>query len=288
MSDELQATCPCCGEVVRAEKAQTGPRAHRILCGDSTRAEDVDRLMDGRRAVMCATDPPYLVDYTGEDYPQSKERKAKAVASGKRAEDVGNKNWDAYKDPETSVDFFSAFLRVALQHALVENPAIYQWHASRRQALVEQAWIANGLLVHQQLVWVKSRPILTHSHFMWQHEPCFYGWVEGKPPARRPPVSGENSTVWQIGQQGEQDGLHPTQKPVEIVKRPIGYHTAPGELCYEPFSGSGTHLVAAEQTGRVCYAMELAPEFVAVALERLAEMGLEPRLVERAATPEAA
>lgn len=283
----IERTCPCCGEVVRAAKVQTGPRAHRILCGDSTRVDDVQRLMDGRRAVMCATDPPYLVDYTGEDRPQSKERKEKAVAAGKRVEEVGNKKWDAYKDPETSVEFFAAFLRVALAHALVDNPAIYQWHASPRQALVEQAWVDNGLLVHQQLVWVKSRPILTHSHFMWQHEPCFYGWVEGKPPARRPPCAGENSTVWQIDQQS--DGLHPTQKPREIYTRPIGYHTAPGDLCFEPFSGSGTHLVAAEQTGRICYAVEIAPEFVAVALERLAEMGLEPRLVvERAAPPVAA
>lgn len=284
----IERTCPCCGETVRAAKALTGPRAHRILAGDSTRAEDVTRLMDGRRAVMMATDPPYLVDYTGEDHPQSAERKAKAVAVGKRAEAAGNKNWDAYKDPETSVEFFAGFIRVALSHALVDSPAIYQWHASRRQSLVEAAWTENHLLWHQQLVWVKSRPILTHSHFMWQHEPCAYGWVEGKPPARRPPVGAESSTVWQIDQQGESDGLHPTQKPREIYTRPIGYHTAPGDLCYEPFSGSGTHLVAAEQTGRICYAVEIAPQFVAVALERLAEMGLEPRLVDRAARPEAA
>jgi DNA modification methylase len=98
---------------------------------------------------------------------------------------------------------------------------------------------------------------------MWQHEPCFYGWIEGKPPTKRPTVSGENSSVWTID--GENDGIHPTQKPLEIFTRPIGYHTDAGALVYEPFSGSGSQLIAAAKTGRRCYAMELAPEFVDVA-----------------------
>jgi DNA modification methylase len=231
---------------------------HRLLCGSSTDAADVVRLMNGEKAVMMATDPPYLVDYTGTNHPQSFER----AQAGKD----NNKNWDAYKDPETSVAFFSDFIRVALGNALVDAPAIYQWHASRRQALVEEAWTANGLLLHQQLVWVKSRPILTRSHFMWQHEPCFYGWIQGRPPALRPPVSGECSTVWTID--GEQDGIHPTQKPVAIFERPITYHTRSGDVVYEPFSGSGSQIIAAERLGRRCFAMELAPEFVDVEVAR--------------------
>jgi DNA modification methylase len=237
---------------VRGEVYQLGP--HRIMCGDSTNADDVLKLMNGERAVMCATDPPYLVDYDGANHPQSKENKANGA--------INNKHWDAYIDPSSSVEFFSSFLRVAIEHALVENPAIYQWHASRRQALVEAAWNENKLLFHQQLIWVKSRPILTRSHFMWQHEPCFYGWIEGKPPTKRPTVSGDNSSVWTID--GENDGIHPTQKPLEIFTRPIGYHTDAGDLVYEPFSGSGSQLIAAAKTGRRCYTMELAPEFVDV------------------------
>ena len=233
---------------------------HRIMCGDSTSAEDVARLMGSERAVMMATDPPYLVDYTADNHPASAERQR----TGK--DKTANKNWDAYKDPETSVAFFSDFIRVALGNALIDAPAIYQWHASRRQALVEEAWTANGLLLHQQLIWVKSRPILTRSHFMWQHEPCFYGWIEGRPPALRPPVGGECSTVWTIA--GEQDGIHPTQKPVEIFQRPITYHTRPGNIIYEPFSGAGSQIIAAERLGRRCFAMELAPEFVDVAVKR--------------------
>jgi DNA modification methylase len=233
---------------------------HRIMCGDSTSAEDVARLMDGERAVMMATDPPYLVDYTADNHPASAERQK----AGK--DKTANKNWDAYKDPETSVDFFANFIRLALQHALIDAPALYQWCASRRQALVEEAWTANGLLLHQQLVWVKSRPILTRSHFMWQHEPCFYGWIQGRPPALRPPVSGECSTVWTIA--GENDGIHPTQKPVEIFERPITYHTHAGDTVYEPFSGSGSQIIAAERLGRRCFAMELEPAFVDVAVAR--------------------
>jgi DNA modification methylase len=240
---------------------------HRILCGDSTNADDVQRLMGGQRAIMMATDPPYLVNYTGEDHPQSAERK--------KAGKSNNKNWDAYKDPETSVAFFATFIRTALQHALIDAPAIYQWHASRRQTLVEEAWTANGLLLHQQVVWVKARPILTRSHFMWQHEPCFYGWIEGKPPALRPPVSGACTTVWAIDQRGgdvqesgDEKVEHPTQKPVEIFQRPLSYHTRPGDIVYEPFSGSGSQIIAAERLGRRCFAMELAPEFVDVAVER--------------------
>jgi DNA modification methylase len=256
LSDVVEPPLPEVPTVARSVRGQVyelGP--YRLMCGDSTNADDVLKLMAGQRAALMATDPPYLVDYDGGNHPQSFDR----AQAGKD----NNKHWDAYVDPKSSVEFFASFLRVALTHALQPSPAIYQWHASRRQALVEEAWKQNGLLLHQQIIWVKSRPILTRSHFMWQHEPCFYGWIEGKPPTLRPAVSGENSTVWTID--GEQDGIHPTQKPLAIFERPIAYHTQAGEVVYEPFSGSGSQLIAAARTGRRCFAMELAPEFVDVA-----------------------
>ena len=259
------------GQLWEIDSATVPGKCHRLLCGDATSTDDVRRLMNGERAALCASDPPYLVDYDGTNHPQSKKKKVE----GKD----GNKHWDAYKDPTASVKFFSDYIRVALEEALTDNPAFYQWHASKRQGLVEAAWEENGLFVHQQLIWTKSRAILTRSHFMWQHEPCFYGWIKGKPPARTPPLGDGVSTVWDIGQVGESDGIHPTQKPLEIFARPVAWHVSHGGICYEPFSGSGTQCVSAEKESRICFAMELAPEFVAAGLERMSGMGLTPRLV---------
>jgi len=230
---------------------------HRLLCGDSTNTDDVARLMAGEKATLLATDPPYLVDYQGGNHPQSSVNKP----------DVKDKHWDDYVDPETSVEFFATFLRIALSHC-IERVPVYQWHATRRQALVEDAWKSNGLLVHQTIIWAKARGVLTHSHYLWSHEPCFYGWREGSMPEsdRRPDAS--DRTVWDVDQQGQNDGIHPTQKPLEIFERPIRYHTRRGEVVLEPFSGSGTQIIAAERHGRRCFAMELSPAFVDAAVLR--------------------
>ena len=116
---------------------------------------------------------------------------------------------------------------------------------------------------------------------MWQHEPCFFGWVKGQ----KPPRTSEDypASVWTFPTvpAGERTD-HPTSKPVELFAIPMAQHTRLGEVCYEPFSGSGSQQVAGEQNGRLVYGLELQPEFVAVILERLAGMGLEPRLVEGA------
>lgn len=234
--------------------------AHRILCGDSTNAEDVARLMNGEKAVLLATDPPYLVDYVGGQHPRKGLIAGENWKTGKRAA-----NWDEYVDPESSVEFYAGFLRIALEHLQPHSP-VYQWHATRRQALVEAAWRQVGLLWHQTIIWKKLRGVLTHSHYLWSHEPCAYGWVEGNQPKRRPPAN--ERTVWEVDQKGENDGIHPTQKPVELFDRPIQYHTQLDEVVYEPFSGSGTQIIAAERLGRRCFAMEKEPKYVQVAIER--------------------
>lgn len=211
--------------------------------------------MDGHKASLLATDPPYLVDYKGGNHAKS------SVNSEAKRE----KHWDDYVDPDTSVAFFEAYLKTTLAHCK-GNIAIYQWHADRRRDLVEAAWKAAGLFVHQILVWVKARPVMGRCHFMYQHEPCVYGWRNKQMPYRRPPAN--TSTVWPIDQKGQQDGIHPTQKPVEIFARPIRWHTAKGEVVLEPFSGSGTQIIAAEQLERRCFAMELSPAFVDAAVMR--------------------
>jgi DNA modification methylase len=249
---------------------------HRLLCGDSTSEADVTRLMDGQRAVLFATDPPYLINYTGTNHPHK-------WTKTHGTKHPGDKDWsDKYTDvdsPELGEKLYDAFVEVAVKCAITENAAWYCWHASRKQTLLEHVWQKHGAFVHQQIIWAKDRPILTRSWYMWQHEPCFFGWKTGKKPKRMskdyPP------TVWQFPTQAPGETTdHPTQKPVELFAIPIRQHTEKGDICYEPFSGSGTQLVAAAHLGRVCYAMEMSPPFVAVALERLQAMGLTPRLAE--------
>jgi DNA modification methylase len=116
---------------------------------------------------------------------------------------------------------------------------------------------------------------------MWQHEPCFFGWKQGHKPKRN---EGDfPTTVWQIDVPvlPGVESRHPTEKPLKLFTIPILLHTEPGDVCFEPFSGSGTHLCAAENVGRCCFAMEIEPALVAVALERLSEMGSKPKVVSR-------
>jgi DNA modification methylase len=225
--------------------------------------------MADERAVLMATDPPYLVDYDGSGHPDSRVNKAMTK----------DKRWDEYKDPAASSDFFADFIGLAFDVGLTERAPIYQWHADLRRHLVQEAWNRNGLLLHQGIIWVKSRGVLNRSHYMWQHEPAVYGWKQGMQPEtdRRPPANA--TTVWQIDQQGACNDIHPTEKPVELFARPIGWHTRPGEICYEPFSGSGTQIIAAHGLGRRCYAIEIAPQYVDVACRRFQEhTGTKPVL----------
>jgi DNA modification methylase len=242
---------------------------HRLMCGDSASASDVEALMDGKIAELCATDPPYLVSYDANNHP------SKDFSDGK------NKDWKGrYADKQKTEPlgpFYEAFLRQAL--AVCEDDAgIYVWHASQRQLEVEKAMRNCGILVHQQIIWVKNKPVLTHSFYMWQHEPCFFGWKQGNKPKRNP--GSFPTTVWQIDVPvlPGVESRHPTEKPLELFVTPILLHTQPGDVCYEPFSGSGTNLCAAENTERRCFAMEIEPAFVAVALERLSDMGVKPKL----------
>lgn len=229
---------------------------HKLLCGSSTDAEAVARLMGGEKARLMATDPPYLVDYDGTNHGNLTSAQRERAARGGTD---GNKRWDDYN--EASATLWRDFIKVALVH-LTDDAPIYQWHASRRQVLVEQAWQENGLLLHQTIIWVKKRAVLTRSHFLWTYEPCFYGWKQGNQPERerRPPEDTRN--VWELGTDTlDVKGIHPTQKPLEVCRWPIQWHTKRGELCYEPFGGSGTCLIAAAMEGRRCNAVELSPAF---------------------------
>jgi DNA modification methylase len=238
---------------------------HRLLCGDATQADDVLHLMGEERAAAMITDPPYLVDYDGGNHPQTWGAGGQPISSEDKT-----KHWDAYTDHANAVDFYREFIAIALAGALIERPAVYQWFGMMRADVVLEAWRANGLLAHQVVVWHKSRPVLGRCWFMYDYEPCMVGWVEGNQPKMKPPANAR--AVWDIDQrEGIEDGagaIHPTMKPVELIRRPVQWHTKPGGLIYEPFSGSGTAIIAAEMTGRHCYAMEISPGFVDAAVLR--------------------
>jgi len=227
---------------------------HRLLCGDSTSHDDVRRLMNGERAILFATDPPYLVDYDGSNHP------------------TRNKDWSAsygttWDDSSQGAELYDGFIAAAVAEAITEDAAWYCWHASRRQAMLEACWEKAGAFVHQQIIWVKDRGVLTRSHYLWKHEPCFMGW---RRPNRPPKVAEETlPSTWALPSFAKDERPdHPTPKPLDAFGIPMRQHVARGRLCYEPFSGSGSQIMAGEANGRRVNAMEISPAYVDVAVER--------------------
>jgi len=233
---------------------------HRLLCGDSTSAEDVARLMNGERGVLMNTDPPYGIDYV-------------ALKKGMPGFKFSNKvaNADIENDDKTTgaalQEFLEAAIRTAVPH-LADDCAFYLWHPMLTQGTffaAAAAAAAADILIHRQIIWVKPNFVLTRSGmYHWKHELCFFGWRRGN----QPPWYGEKNqtSVWELGR--DDGNAHPTQKPVALFAPPIHNHTKSGEIVYEPFAGSGSQIIAAEQTGRRCYAMEIEPKYIDVIVER--------------------
>jgi DNA modification methylase len=225
---------------------------HRIGCGDSTSAVDVEPVLAGSRPDLMVTDPPYGVTYD----PSWRARRR--VNSGKLAQGkVLN---------DDRADWRQAY-------ALFTGDVAYVWHAATHGDVVAADLAACGLQLRAQVVWVKQTHTLSRGHYHWRHETCWYAVRKGK--AGHWQGDRTQTTVWEItsnnpfgNRQREQSWGHGTQKPVECMRRPIVNNSRSGQLVYDPFLGSGTSLIAAEMTGRICCGLELSPAYVDVILRR--------------------
>jgi len=238
---------------------------HRVLCADATDPEAVARLLGERQPWLLVTDPPYGIALDSEWRDRAGLNGCgPAAASYMKHRTEGHTNTSISSD--TRADWSEAFELVpSLQ-------AAYVWHASVFTREVLDGLLRIGFLYPQQIIWNKGRTVLPRTHYWYQHEPCWYVRKKNAPWFGK---AGENSTVWDapslkfiMGGSGEEKYDHPTQKPIELIERPILNHTKRNELIYDPFLGSGTTLAAAEITERVCCGIELDPKYVDVAVTR--------------------
>ena len=218
---------------------------HRLICGDATDAATVSRLNGSIRPHLMVTDPPYGVEYD-PDW-----RNRAGASETKRVGKVLN---------DDRADWREAW-------ALFPGEVAYVWHGALHAAKVAESLEASGFSIRSQIIWAKERLVLSRGHYHWQHEPCWYAVKD----SGKGHWSGDRkqTTLWSIpsGNQ-DSDTVHGTQKPVECMRRPMLNNSSPGQVVYEPFLGSGTTLIAAETTGRICHAVELDPAYVDVAVQR--------------------
>ncbi|MFL1464352.1 site-specific DNA-methyltransferase [Roseococcus sp. DSY-14] len=218
---------------------------HRLLCGDATSSADVTRLLAGAQPHLMVTDPPYGVNY------DPSWRNDAGVSTTIRTGKVAN---------DDRADWRAAW-------ALFPGDVAYIWHAGVHARTVIESLEAAGFIVRSQIVWAKPRLVLGRGDYHWQHEPCLYAVRKGATGHWQ--GARDQTTLWSIGA-GPEDlaTVHGTQKPVECMRRPMLNNSEAGDAIYEPFCGSGTAIIAAETSGRVCLAMEIDPAYCDVTLQR--------------------
>jgi DNA modification methylase len=225
---------------------------HRIGCGDSTSAADVAQVLAGSEPPLMITDPPYGVGY------QPSWRARRNLSRGRLA------RGEVLNDDRT--DWQNAY-------ALFPGNIAYVWFGALHGDIAAAGLAACGFQLRAQIVWVKQHFTLSRGDYHWKHETCWYAVRDGK--ASHWQGDRTQTTVWEIAnnnpfgnRQREQSWGHGTQKPVECMRRPIVNNSRPGQAVYDPFLGSGTSLIAAEMTGRICYGLELNPAYVDVIVRR--------------------
>lgn len=218
----------------------------RLMCGDSTKAEDVARVLNGGKPFIMVTDPPY-----GVEYDPSWRNESLAPAE-RRTGTVNN---------DSQVDWTDAY-------KLFPGVVAYVWHADRFAADLVVNLRDAKFGIRTQIIWKKPSFAISRGHYHWQHEPCWYAVRDGS--SSKWCGDHSQSTVWDISNRVDKNDNtnHGTQKPIECMARPIRNHGGKDDDVYEPFSGSGTTLIACEQLGRKCYAIEIEPRYVDVAIRR--------------------
>ena len=224
--------------------------SHRVLCGDATSADDVARLLASQTPVLMITDPPYGVQYD----PGWREEAG-----------LGIQRQTGKVENDDRVDWTSAY-------RFFPGDVAYVWHAGVHATEVAAGLASAGFDIRAQIIWAKQHFALSRGHYHWQHEPCWYAVRRDRPA----PWYGDRkqSTLWQLanlnpfGGSAESATGHGTQKPLELMRRPMLHHTQRGDTVYDPFLGSGTTLVAAELSHRHCLGMDIDPLYVDVIVER--------------------
>ena len=222
---------------------------HLLVCGDSTDEATVLMALNGAKPHLMVTDPPYGVNYD-PNWRNRTQRSDGTVIGASAIAVVHN---------DDRADWREAW-------ALFPGDAAYVWHGGLVVGVVGESLTAAGFELRTQIIWAKSNMAIGRGNYHWKHEPCWYAVRKGRKGHWN--GSRKETTVWDIDKPMKSETGHSTQKPVECMRRPIENNSKAGDGIYEPFSGSGTTIIAAEQTGRVCHAIELHPSYIDVAIKR--------------------
>lgn len=260
--DDVPESAPA--KTVHGDVWLLGP--HRLMCGSTTMIDDVERLMNGKKANMVFTDPPYGVSYQKDLTPEQ------AKKLRRRTDGLSIKNDDLRGDD------LASFLNTAFSNLLLHCEDGGAWFVAAPQGGKEHIAFMQTLIdlgvYREPIIWVKDSMVLSRSDYHYRHEPLLYGWKPGA--AHTGPPDRTQTTVWEIARP-KRSAEHPTMKPVELVEKAINNHTTTHMIVADGFGGSGTTLIAAHQTNRIAYLMELDPHYCDVICARYQKLtGTKP------------